>query len=171
MRREPLTKWPPNKSSLSCYGEVCKYLPVFIGLSGQKLFLNVCKKQKVKLDISQNFVTIQYMKHGFWIIAAVMLAGCGGSLEKHMNATMAYYIEKVHVACTADADCTAVLLSCRYPQWGYAAVNRMEVPDLNRIREADWYTRCEKTPDTSHIKTWCDNGRCRLQQANAESIR
>ena len=40
----------------------------------------------------QNFVTIQYMKHGFWIIAAVMLAGCGGSLEKHMNATMAYYI-------------------------------------------------------------------------------
>lgn len=117
----------------------------------------------------QNFVTIQYMKYGFWIMAAMMLAGCSGSLEKHMNATMAYYIEKVHVACTADSDCTAVLLSCRYPQWGYAAVNRMEVPDLNRIREADWYTRCEKTPDTSHIKTRCDNGRCRLQQADTKS--
>lgn len=110
------------------------------------------------------------MKRVIVFLSILGLAGCGVSLEKHMNATMAYYIEKVHIACSVDEDCTAVLLSCRYPQWGYAAVNRMEVPDLNRIRDVDWYTRCEKTPDTSHIKTWCDGGRCRLKDPNEKSV-
>lgn len=111
------------------------------------------------------------MRQWVFIIGAMVLAGCNASLEKHMNATMAYYIEKVHVACSADSDCTAVLLSCRYPQWGYAAVNKMEVPDLNRIRQADWYTRCDKTPDTSHIKTRCDNGRCSLLENEGKTAR
>lgn len=101
-------------------------------------------------------------KLSVFLLGALPLAACGVSLEKHLNQVMAHYIQHVHVACEADEDCAGVLLSCRYPQWGYAAVNRRELSDLNRIREADWYTRCDETPDTSHVKTWCDAGRCKL---------
>lgn len=101
-----------------------------------------------------------------WLCAVCCLCGCGASLERHMNETLAYYLGKVHMACRKDADCYAVYKSCRYPQWGYVAINRYELDDLNRIRQADWYTRCKTTPDTSHIPAVCRGNRCAL--ANPE---
>ena len=98
-----------------------------------------------------------------WILllCPLVLAACA-SHTRHMNEVFAHYVEKVHVACNADADCVAVYKSCRYPEWGYAAINRRELADFNRVREADWYTRCKDTPDTSHIKAICRQNRCVL---------
>ena len=81
-----------------------------------------------------------------------------------MNEVFAHYVEKVYVACRADDECVAVLKSCRYPQWGYAAINRRELGDFNRIRQADWYTRCKKQPDTSAVKTVRRQSRCVLAE-------
>lgn len=95
------------------------------------------------------------------LFSLVLLWGCS-SHKRHMNEVFAHYVEKVHVACQTDTDCAAVLKSCHYPEWGYTAINRRELEDFNRIREADWYTRCKKQPDTSAVQTACRNNRCVL---------
>lgn len=100
-----------------------------------------------------------------FIVGAVCLlaAGCAPSLQKHQNQLFARFVAQAHVGCSADEECTAVLLSCRYPQWGYAAINRLELGDVRRIRQADWYTRCKKEPPPAdEIPTRCVAGRCRL---------
>lgn len=100
-----------------------------------------------------------------FILGAVcfLLAGCAPSLQKHQNQLFARFVAQAHVGCSADEECTAVLLSCRYPQWGYAAINRLELGDVKRIRQADWYTRCKKEPPPAEeIPTRCVAGRCRL---------
>ena len=98
-----------------------------------------------------------------WIVllSPLFLLACA-SHKRHMNEVFAHYVERVHVACNADEDCVAVLKSCQYPQWGYTAINRRELEDFNRVREADWYTRCDKQTDTSAVKTACRNHRCVL---------
>lgn len=100
-----------------------------------------------------------------WIlfISPFLLMGCA-SHKRHMNEVFAHYVEKVHVACNADEDCVAVMKSCHYPEWGYAAINRRELADFNRVREADWYTRCKEQPDTSAIQTACRKNRCVLAE-------
>lgn len=101
-----------------------------------------------------------------WVLflCPLLLSACAASHKRHMNEVFAHYVEKVHVACRADDECVAVLKSCRYPQWGYAAINRRELGDFNRIRQADWYTRCKKQPDTSAVKTVCRQSRCVLAE-------
>ena len=81
-----------------------------------------------------------------WIVllSPLFLLACA-SHKKHMNEVFAHYVEKVHVACSVDEDCVAVL---------------KELADFNRVREADWYTRCKEQPDTSAIKTICRQNRC-----------
>lgn len=107
-----------------------------------------------------------------WIVlvSPLFLLACA-SHKKHMNEVFAHYVEKVHVSCTVDEDCVAVLKSCQYPQWGYAAINRRELADFNRVREADWYTRCKEQPDTSAVKTVCRQNRCVLAEESSEEMK
>ena len=100
----------------------------------------------------------------FILVFALGLCACGTSYKRHMNEVFAHYVERVHVSCEEDSQCVAVMKSCRYPKWGYVAINRMELADFNRVREADWYTRCKKQPDTSHTKAVCRQNRCEVAE-------
>ena len=110
------------------------------------------------------FATILNMRlYVIFGVACLLVAGCAPSLQKHQNQLFAHFVAQAHVACAADEECTAVLLSCRYPKWGYAAINRLELEDVKRIRQADWYTRCKKEPPPADdIPTRCVAGRCQL---------
>lgn len=123
------------------------------------------KRQRKRAALSGSFfATIPNMRFPFIVGAVCLLAvGCAPSLQKHQNQLFARFVAQAHVGCSADEECTAVLLSCRYPQWGYAAINRLELGDVKRIRQADWYTRCKKEPPPAdEIPTRCVAGRCRL---------
>lgn len=126
---------------------------------------SLSKGQRKRAALSGSFfATIPNMRFPFILGAVYLLAvGCAPSLQKHQNQLFARFVAQAHVGCSADEECTAVLLSCRYPQWGYAAINRLELEDVKRIRQADWYTRCKKEPPPAdEIPTRCVAGRCRL---------
>lgn len=126
---------------------------------------SLSKGQRKRAAFSGSFfATIPNMRFPFILGTVCLLAvGCAPSLQKHQNQLFARFVAQAHVGCSADEECTAVLLSCRYPQWGYAAINRLELGDVKRIRQADWYTRCKKEPPpTDEISTRCVAGRCRL---------
>ena len=126
---------------------------------------SLSKGQRKRAALSGSFfATIPNMRFPFILGAVCLLAvGCAPSLQKHQNQLFARFVAQAHVGCSADEECTAVLLSCRYPQWGYAAINRLELGDVKRIRQADWYTRCKKEPPPAdEIPTRCVSGRCRL---------
>lgn len=126
---------------------------------------SLSKGQRKRAALSGSFfATIPNMRFPFIVGAVCLLAvGCAPSLQKHQNQLFARFVAQAHVGCSADEECTAVLLSCRYPQWGYAAINRLELGDVKRIRQADWYTRCKKEPPPAdEIPTRCIAGRCRL---------
>lgn len=126
---------------------------------------SLSKGQRKRAALSGSFfATIPTMRFPFILGAVCLLAvGCAPSLQKHQNQLFARFVAQAHVGCSADEECTAVLLSCRYPQWGYAAINRLELGDVKRIRQADWYTRCKKEPPPAdEIPTRCVAGRCRL---------
>ncbi len=126
---------------------------------------SLSKRQRKRAALSGSFfATIPNMRFPFILGAVCLLAvGCAPSLQKHQNQLFARFVAQAHVGCSADEECTAVLLSCRYPQWGYAAINRLELGDVKRIRQADWYTRCKKEPPPAdEIPTRCVAGRCRL---------
>ena len=126
---------------------------------------SLSKRQRKRAALSGSFfATIPNMRFPFILGAVCLLAvGCAPSLQKHQNQLFARFVAQAHVGCSADEECTAVLLSCRYPQWGYAAINRLELGDVRRIRQADWYTRCKKEPPPAdEIPTRCVAGRCRL---------
>lgn len=126
---------------------------------------SLSKGQRKRAALSGSFfATIPNMRFPFILGAVCLLAvGCAPSLQKHQNQLFARFVAQAHVGCSADEECTAVLLSCRYPQWGYAAINRLELGDVKRIRQADWYTRCKKEPPPAdEIPTRCVAGRCRL---------
>ena len=126
---------------------------------------SLSKGQRKRAALSGSFfATIPNMRFPFIVGAVCLLAvGCAPSLQKHQNQLFARFVAQAHVGCSADEECTAVLLSCRYPQWGYAAINRLELGDVKRIRQADWYTRCKKEPPPAdEIPTRCVAGRCRL---------
>lgn len=126
---------------------------------------SLSKGQRKRAALSGSFfATIPNMRFPFILGAVCLLAvGCASSLQKHQNQLFARFVAQAHVGCSADEECTAVLLSCRYPQWGYAAINRLELGDVKRIRQADWYTRCKKEPPPAdEIPTRCVAGRCRL---------
>ena len=126
---------------------------------------SLSKGQRKRAALSGSFfATIPNMRFPFILGAVCLLAvGCAPSLQKHQNQLFARFVAQAHVGCSADEECTAVLLSCRYPQWGYAAINRLELGDVKRIRQADWYTRCKKEPPPAdEISTRCVAGRCRL---------
>lgn len=126
---------------------------------------SLSKGQRKRAALSGSFfATIPNMRFPFILGAVCLLAvGCAPSLQKHQNQLFARFVAQAHVGCSADEECTAVLLSCRYPQWGYAAINRLELGDVKRIRQADWYIRCKKEPPPAdEIPTRCVAGRCRL---------
>ena len=126
---------------------------------------SLSKRQRKRAALSGScFATRPNMSFPFILGAVGLLAvGCAPSLQKHHNQLVARFVAQAHVGCSADEECTAVLLSCRYPQWGYAAINRLELGDVKRIRQADWYTRCKKEPPPAdEIPTRCVAGRCRL---------